>query len=319
MALKPVYYIYGTDDYLVSEAVREIKSGALKGGLESMNYQAFDGKGLTASAVVAAASTLPAFSGMRMVLVRGADSIKAAEEKELIEYAKDPLKSTCLVFVGGAKADRSTAFIKCLNDLGSLKACNRLSDRELSGWIKTEAARQGKTITDGAAAKLIAIAGNNLRDIKGELDKIILFAGEKAEVDARDVEDAGLDCREETIFGLSDAIGAKDLKTALKIFDKVSGEEPIKVLGAVSRQIRVLLKIKALLRKKVGSQKMPSMLGVPPFALESYLKRSRRFTEKELKGAIRKLAEADIDLKTGRKPQTVVLSKLIIDLSTPGA
>ncbi len=316
MVLKPVYYIYGTDDYLVAEAVREIKSEALKGGMESMNYQVFEGKGLDADGLIAAASTLPAFSDRRVVLVRGADAIKGAEEKELIEYVMDPLTSTCLVFIGGAKAAMSSAFIKCLSDRGYLKACNRLSERELSVWIKKDAAREGKKITDDAAAKLIAIAGNNLREIKNELDKIMLFALDKPVVEASDVEDAGLDCREETIFGLSDAIGDKDLKTALKILDKVSGEEPIKVLGAVSRQIRILLNIKALTRKKVDSRKMPQLLGVPPFALDDYLKRSRRFTEKELKGAVRKLAEADMDLKTGRKPQTVVLSKLIIDLSS---
>jgi DNA polymerase-3 subunit delta len=316
MVLKPVYYIYGTDDYLVAEAVSEIKSEALKGGMESMNYQVFDGKGLPVAGLIAAASTLPAFSDKRVVLVRGADAIKAAEEKELIEYVTDPLASTCLIFIGGAKAAMSSAFIKCLKDRGYLKACNRLSERELLVWIKKEAAREGKKITDDAAAKLIAIAGNNLREIKSELDKIMLFALEKPVVEAGDVEDAGLDCREETIFGLSDAIGAKDLLTALKILDKVSGEEPIKVLGAVSRQIRILLNIKVMARKKVDSRKMPQLLGVPPFALDDYIKRSRRFTEKELKGAVRKLAEADIDLKTGRKPQTVVLSKLVIDLST---
>lgn len=316
MVLKPVYYIYGTDDYLVAEAVEEIKSEALKGGMESMNYQVFDGKGLIASSVIAAASTLPAFSDRRVVVVRGADAIKAAEGKELIGYIEDPSESTCLIFVGGPKADRSSAFIKSLSEGGFLKACNRLPERELSVWIKKEAARQGKKITDGAVARLIAIAGNNLREIKNELDKIILFALDKPEVEASDVEDAGLDCREETIFGLSDAIGARDLKTALKILDKVSGEEPIKVLGAVSRQIRVLLNIKAMTRKKVEGRKMPQLIGVPPFALDKYLKSSRRFTEKELKDAVRKLAEADKDLKTGRKPQTVVLSKLIIDLST---
>ncbi len=315
MTLKPIYYIYGTDDYLVAEAVEEIKSEALKGGMESMNYQVFDGRGLDSGALVAAASTLPAFSERRVVLVRGADAIKAAVEKELIGYVADPSPSTCLIFVGGAKADKTSAFIKCLSERGYIKACNRLSERDLAAWIRKEAAAKGKKITDGAVSKLIAIAGNNLREVRSELEKIMLFALDKPEVDSGDVEDAGLDCREETIFGLADAIGAKDLKTALRIFDKVSGEEPLKVLGAISRQMRVLLNIKALTRKKVEGRRLPQLLGVPPFALDNYLKRSRRFTEKELVGAVKRLAEADMDLKTGRKPQSVVLSKLIIDLS----
>jgi len=316
MTLKPVYYIYGTDDYLVAEAVERIKSEALGGGMESMNYQVFDGKGIDAAALISAASTLPAFSARRVVLVRAADAIKAAEAKELINYIEDPSPSTCLIFVGGAKADKTSAFVKRLRDLGCLTACNRLTERELAVWIKKEVAAQGRKITDGAVAKLILIAGNNLREVKGELEKIMLFALDKPEIESADVEDAGLDCREETIFGLSDAIGAKDLKTALKILDKISGEDPLKVLGAVSRQIRILLHIKALARKKIPGRNMPQLLGVPPFTLDKYLAGSRRFTEKELRGAVGKLAEADMDLKTGRKPQSVVLSRLIIDLST---
>lgn len=314
MTLKPVYYIYGTDDYLIDEAVGEIRS-VVRGGFESMNCHVFEGKGLDASEVVAAASTLPAFSDKRVVIVKGAESIKEAVQKELIPYIQDPLSSTCLVFVSLAgKVDKNSLFIKCLNEKGYLKALNRLSERELALRVRKEAGRQGKSISDGAVDKLIATAGDRLRDVKGELDKIILFAGEKSEIDARDVEDAGLDCREETIFGLSDAIGTKDVKSALRIFDKISAEEPLKVLGAISRQIRILLKIKALQRKKTSSQAMPSILGVPPFSLESYVKRSRHFTEKELESAIRKLSRADIDLKTGRRPESIVLPSLIMEL-----
>lgn len=313
--LKPVYYIYGAEDYLAEEALNEIKSSSLKGGFESMNYHAYDGKSASPEDVISVASTFPAFSERRVVVLKNAESIKAAQEKEYYEYIKNPSPFACLVFMSGtAKIDKSADFFRLLDKKGYLKACGRLHERDLLLWIKKEAKGQGKEITDTVARKLLLIAGDRLREVKGELDKIILFAGEKRTVDDSDVEEAGLDCREETIFNLSDAIGSKDLKRALKVFGKVSGEEPVKVLGAISRQIRILLKLKALIKKGVIGPRLAGAVGVPPFHLEGYVKRSRCFTERELKNAILTLKAADTDLKTGRMPGKFILSRLIMNL-----
>lgn len=312
--LKPVYYIYGTDDYLIEEAIESIKKEALTGVFASMNYHQFEGKSADASDVIAAALTLPAFADKRVVLIRGAENLKAPQQKELIPYINKPSETTCLIFLADTgKIDKGSAFIKALTDGGYLKACNRMYEEELAVWVRKEAKKEGKSISETAARKLVEIAGTRLRDVRGELDKLVLFVGDKTAIDDKDVEDSGLDCREETIFGLSDAIGAKDLKKALKIYGKISGE-PLMVLGAISRQIRILLKIKIFLGKGVSSQKLPSMLGLFPKYTDDYIRRSKRFTLKELKGAIDRLKEADSDFKSGRMPQHMVLPKLIMDL-----
>lgn len=317
--MRPVYYFFGTDDYLMEDAFDKIKKEALSGGFADMNYHVYEGKSLEASELASTASTMPAFAEWRLIVVKGAESIKAAQEKVLAGYVKDPNPTTCLVFLShDAKADRSSVLVKALEEKGFLKACNRLGDNELLRWIREEAARQGKKIAPSAAAKLLETTGNRLRDVKGELDKIVLFVGEKAEIDDKDVEESGLDCREESIFGLSDAIGKKDVKAAFRVYERVSGEEPIKVLGAISRQMRTLLKIKSFLRKGEPPQKLPGLVGLFPKHADDYVRRSRLFTERELVDAISKLSRADMDFKTGRTPQTVVLPRLIIELCGKG-
>ena len=319
MALKPVYYFFGTDDYLMEDAFEKIRKEALTGGFASMNYHVYEGKTLDAGELVSTASTMPAFAEWRLIVVKGAESLKAAQAKTLVEYVKDPSPTTCLVFLSSeAKADRASSFIKTLEEKGFLKACNRLGDNELLRWIKEDAARQGKKISQSAAAKLLQTAGNRLRDIKGELDKIVLFVGDKEEIDDKDVEESGLDCREESIFGLSDAIGRKDVKAAFRVYERVSGEEPIKVLGAVSRQMRTLLKIKSFLRKGEPASKLPSLVGLFPKHADDFVRRSRLFTERELIDAITKLSKADTDFKTGRAPVAVVLPRLIMELCGKG-
>ncbi len=312
--LKPIYYICGTDDYLIEESVSAIRKKAISGGFESMNYHSFEGKGLDVPELLAAASTMPAFSDWRLVVVKDAGAIKADETKALLGYIENPSPTTCLVFIAEGKPEKASALYKALDKKGYVEAHNRLSDGELAGWVVKEAGRLGKSITQGAAHKLVLIAGTRLRDVKGELDKVALFAGEKKQIDESDVEDSGLDCREESIYGLSGAIGMKDVKKAFKVYEKVSDEPPVMVLGSIARQIRMIYRAKALLKKGVQGRAMPSALGVYPKYADEYVRMSRLFTEKELTRAISALNAADIDLKTSRLPQATVLPKLILEL-----
>ena len=113
--LKPIYYICGTDDYLMEQAVSAIRKEALTPGFETMNYDSFEGKGLDPSAVMSAASTMPAFSDKRLVLVRDAGSIKAPEAAAFARYFDDPCPSTTLVFIAEGKPVKTGSLYKALS------------------------------------------------------------------------------------------------------------------------------------------------------------------------------------------------------------
>ena len=298
--IKPIYYFCGADDYRIEEAVRSIREEVLTGGFESMNLHTFEGKGLDPGALVAACSTMPAFAEKRLVIVTGAGAIKADEARALLGYVEDPSPTTCLVFVAGgekpAKGEKAGVLYKALDNLGFVTVYDRLSERELVGWVVKEAKRQGKAITPAAASKLVLIAGTRLRDVKGELDKVVLFAGDKPGIDETDVEDSGLDCREETIFALSDAIGARDVKKAFAVYGMVSDKEPVMVLGSIARQIRMLISAKSLILKGTPSNAFAARLGVYPKYADDYARRSRLFTMGELTRAMSALFAADTEL-----------------------
>ncbi len=314
--LKPAYYLYGTDDYLIEDAVLWLRNEAIgHGGFSSLNYHAYDGKSSDAEEIVSTASTFPAFSEKRFVFVKSAELIKEASSQRLCKYLERPLESTCLVFASGeAKLDAKASLVSAVSDVGTVKAFNRLDEAGLVVWIKKEARKQGKEITDSAARRLASIAGTRLRDVKSELDKIILYALDSGTIENKDVEDAGIDCKEETIFALSDAIGAKDLKKALKVYSKLSGEEPLKLLGAIARQIRILLKLKSSQARGEASSSSASSLGIPQFYIGKYINMSRNFTSNELVRAIDALKSADTGLKTSRMPDGMVIERLLFTL-----
>lgn len=314
--LKPVYYFYGPEDFLIEEAVKTLKKEALTGGFEDLNYQSFDRENLDPTAILTAAETLPAFSDKRVVLVRDAENLKKDSIEALTEYIKRPSPSTCLVFVSNdTKIDKGSEFFSLLSEKGYLRPFYRLKRPEALTWIKKETAGYGKEISKSAAEKLIDLSGEGLRDIKGELEKIILFIGEKKTIEDSDVQDAGLDLKEETVFSLSDSIGSRDAKTALRIYSKLSNEAAPRLLTSIARQIRILLKVKALLRKRAPRERIAALAGVPPWQIDGYIRRSASFkTEGELKRALLRLREADSMLKTGRVPEKVLISRMIMEL-----
>jgi DNA polymerase-3 subunit delta len=252
---------------------------------------------------------------MRLVVIYDADSLKADKVDKFLEYLEDPAPTTCLVFTASTwKGIKGSGLYNSVSKKGSVKAFNRLSEGELARWIKDEAARQGKKLTHEAVEKLLSIAGGGLRDIKGELDKVVIFAGPREVVDADCVESVGSEVRGETSFDLADAIGRKDAAEALRIFSKISAEEPLKILGAVTRQIRILLKLKALLKKRVEQRELPALVGVPFKYLKGYLASSSRFTEEDLMRAFGMLRGVDLELKSSPVPGRLIMSRLIVDL-----
>lgn len=323
-----VCYFYGAEDLLLEEAVNAIKAKALSGGLESFNLQVFDRATLDASKIVAAAQTLPAFSEKRVVIVKDAEAIKSKDEEGVkskneeifCEYLKNPSPGTCLIFISGKekldkpKSGKESGFMQAVRERGVIRAFNTLNEGELRAWIKKTALSMGKSVTPDATQKLMEFSSGKLRELKAELEKIALFAGEKPEIDANDVDAAGLDCKEEDAFALAKALGEKNLPKAMKMYEKVSAEEPVKILGALSWHMRALFKVKLLSEKRVSFKEISDATRLFGDRLAKYLEMSKSFSVPELASAIRKLQATDTGLKTGQLPQGVLLSKLIIEL-----
>lgn len=314
VGLKPVYYFYGEEELLIEEEVARIKKGALAGGLEEFNYNRYYGPFVDPTELINVAMTLPMMAPRRMILVKEAEGLKADKAKAMAVYLEDPSPTTCLVFVS-TKIDKRSKLYKIIDKKGVARAFYPLKDHALRGWIKKEAAGEGKTITIDAVTRLIAIAGPGLKSIRGELTKIVLFVGKAKEITLEDVEAAGIDVKERTIFELSDAIGSKDVRRALGISEKLSSEPPLMVLSAIARHMRIIIKTKALVAAGVPGDKIAYQVGTFPKYVNQYIKGAAAFGEEELKRAFRLLAVADRDFKGGSTlPPGVVMTRLVLSL-----
>lgn len=313
--MKPLYYICGTDDYLKKEALKEIRSKVLTPGMEDLNFEEFSGRSVNTDEVVKACYTMPFMTGSRVVLLSGEETFKGDKVEPILEYLEDPSPDTCLVIVGGAKAPpKTTRLAKAIGKVGEVKVCNHLSGDKLKRWVLDFVNSEGMTISPVAVDKFLGNTGSSLREVKSELTKLIIFASGKSEITEADVDECGIDIQEKSIFELADSIGSKDISKALKVLKSLSREPLPLLLGSISRQFRILLMVKSLSQRGVPPKEMARIIGMSPYYFDNYIKRSRHFTLKELRGAIGLLRGADIDFKSGRLPESVILPSLVTEL-----
>ncbi len=310
----PVYYFYGDEDLLIEEAVSAIKQKYLSPGFESMNLQVYEGSSLNAVEAIGVASTMPAFSEMRIVIIAGAESMKAAEQKAMLAYVKDPSPSTALIFFARTyKVNKTAALFKYINSKRWTKLFRELSEVEAQRWAENYAAKYDKKISGGGARRLIDITGTRLRDLRGELDKLISYVGAADLIEEQDVQHSALSIKDDTAFDLADAMAGKRLGAALALLKILSSEEPLMVIGALGWHFRQLLRVKSLTGQGLDPYKLSGRLRVSGAKLNRYLAGCRNFSEIELLGVIRGLGAADTAIKTGQLPGEMALLRLVMN------
>lgn len=263
--ISPLYLVTGdkrgprkdsfeVDDYLVDQAVAALKAAVLGADADgAFNYDLLYGDETDASEILAKAGETPAFAPHRLVLVKAADKLPAAQGEGLLEYVDEPCETTALVFVAGKKLDERRKFTQALYKQAAFIDCSPPPDGQLSAWITAEAKGLGLALNGEAvlllkemAASLKDMAGGSLYLVRRELEKLAAYvpAGRvagPADVQALKGMEPGA-----SVFDLTGAIAARDRGRALRILARnlEAGEDPLRILGALAWQYRRIWKSK---------------------------------------------------------------------------
>ncbi|NMC72781.1 MAG: DNA polymerase III subunit delta [Geobacteraceae bacterium] len=314
-AVRPIYYLFGDEPYLMEKCVRRLQERLLTPDLRDFNLTIFYGSESRGEEIAEAAATLPMFASWRVVLVKNADALSASSLETLTGYLRNPSPSTCLVFQGSTIDQRKKFFIE-MKKRGGLVEFKRLYDNQLPAFIRGEASALGKKV-EGAAAEMLAyLVGNNLQELVSELEKGVLYAGNRDVITVDDIRAVVSHTRVNTVFELTDALGEKKLDRALRNLDTLlrGGEAPLLVLAMMARHYRQVWKVRELREKKMPAQEIGKAAGIPPYFLQGIIRQSDNYSVPELRRVFRKMSDADTILKTGRGKPGVYLESLVLDI-----
>ena len=252
-------------------------------------------------------------------------------------YVKDPNPDALLIFVADhisipADARRmdmtdKDRFERIRDTLGAfcgIVEFARVDEDEGTKWVLDTCAQNGVKIDRDAAHELVDALGADMMLVAGELEKLTLYVGEKKQITPADVETLVLAAKQRSLYELTDAISAKDRKRALEMLDAIlaSGDGEDAAIGHLYMLARTFRQMLVVLEKNVRDsrtiwQALWQGFRVPPFAAEDLIKQARRYkSRRDLTRAIRRVAQADVELRSSPASKRLVLERLIIDLAS---
>lgn len=314
-SLEPVYVLVGTERLLIERAADAVRKVVDEDGVPGFNVELFDGKGLEASKVIAAARTLPMMADRRFVLIRHADAMSPSEQNALAAYLEDPSESACLV-VTASKLDGRAKLAKTAKKRGFLVDAKPLRGRELRAFVRAEAKGRGHVIAGDAIETLLDAAGDDLATLDDAVERLSLFVGAGQRIGTDEVLACVTRVRVDSIWSLVDAIGMKDRKKGMAAAHSLLAdrEPPLRLLAMAARQLRIVARMREALSEGLRPQEAARRAGAPPFKANDLTHSARQFTADSLGEAFRLIAEADMALKSSKRPGDVILQDAVMAL-----
>ncbi len=317
--LAPVYFFFGEEVYLIEDLVRCIIEKGIDPSTKDFNFDVLQAEETDGSTVVSVASSFPMMAERRIVIVKSVQRLSTSDKKRVLEYAKAPSESTVLVLTAG-KVDRRQSFYAGLSKIAHWVECKVLYENQAVDWLKHHLKNSGISISHEGATMMVQQTGASLWNLQNESDKLLTYAWGEKQLDISHVAAVVGFSRQFNAWEFSDAVGRKDLQTALKLMEKLleAGQSPTGLIITLCRRILLLLQMRLMLDRGMSQNAVDQALGLRPFFSRMYVEQVRKYTQGELESGLKLLLMADVRFKTGYWEPVLGLSVVLHSLIRRG-
>lgn len=313
----PLLYLYGEEQFLLARSLKRLLDAAIPEDARDFNLTVFHPREFAAEKLLDTVRTYPVFSARRVVVVRDAHQLAAAELDGLQSYLLDPLPESLLVFCA-EKIDARRKFFVDFKKHGELIEFKKLYDNQMPAAIRDLARQEGITLTDAALALFCRRVDASLQDAHAELGKLAIFLGESRLADVADVEAVVIGTRQESVFALNDAIGDRQGLRAVELVGRLldEGTPALVVLSMMVRHMRNLGKIREMVAQKRAKAEIAKGAGVNPYFLDGLIRQSRNFPAERMRKIFELLLATDMALKSAGAHPEALLEKVVLSICT---
>lgn len=308
-AFRPVYLLYGDEPYLVGNYKKRLREAIA--GDDTMNFNYFEGKNPDVREIISLADTMPFFAERRLILIDGSGFFKSAPE-DLVNYLPQMPDTTCMIFCE-SEVDKRNRLYKKVKDMGYAAELNKQDTAQLMKWAAGILAKDGKKITKPVMEYFLERTGDDMENIRTELEKLICYAMDRDVITKEDVEAVGTVHVSNRIFEMVSAIVAGNTKKAMELYEDLLTlkEPPMRILFLIARQFNQILQAKELLAAGCGKGDLASRMKVPPFAAGKLITQARAFSKEQILSYVELCVESEEAVKTGRLTDRLAVELLI--------
>lgn len=323
-----IIFLYGSDTFRSQQKLKEIKRNFQeKVDADSSSISTLDGAKISLKEISEQISTGSLFVKKRLLIIE--DFFNNKQEKiftELKNYLEkqklsDLKEGNVIIFIDEElntknfplKAKAKDLF-KFLSEQELSQEFKSLSSAQLTNFIRDKFANENRKISAAAISELITRYQGDLWQINNEIKKLINYT-KLEQIEISHLEDVGSRTHGENIFSLTDILGQRNKKSAVKIFEEQisAGVSPDQLLAMMIRHFKILIQVKSFDGKKSPSL-IASELKLHPFIVTKAVNQAKNFSSEELKNFFNNLIFLDYANKTGQKDLMNGLTLMLVSL-----
>lgn len=304
--------VYGEEDYYRQQIVTALPE-ALFQGVDSADraITSFD-KDTDLNELASIINTYPFFSGQSLVVLKDEKLLAAKAESEARKQQLDKLADIlsdipdyCTVLVSASKLDKRTKLFKALKKTALMCECTSIKLNNLSQWLDGQAAAYGARWSFDAVGKIIEylqpVDKIPLKLLQQEIAKLAVYAGERREWTAEDVESIFSALPEASSFAIINALGKRNLPEVLVLLaaEKKKGTNVLPLCALITFKLRQMLQYVELAGRGFDYKGIVAELKLNPYVAKNLQREVRGFTAQALTKALLELAQLNIDLRKG--------------------
>ncbi|MBK1405756.1 MULTISPECIES: DNA polymerase III subunit delta [Staphylococcus] len=317
--------IYGEVPELVEKKSNEIVESYLNEKKDDFNYVKYNLYDTSFNQIIEEALTMPFISEKKAIVVKNAfifTGEKVSKDiqpnnEQVNEFLEKYDGENFIIFeVYQNKLDERKKITKTLKKTSKLAKVEQMSEQEIKNWIKNKLYENFKDIKQDALDLFIELTGINFNIVSQELEKIILFLGERTTINKKDVEEIINRSLEQNVFLLTEYIQKGEKYKAIQLIKDliVMKEEPIKLLALITSNYRLYYQCKILSRKGYSGQQIAKTINVHPYRVKLALNQVKHYQLTHLLNIIDQCAETDYKLKSSYMDKQLILELFILSL-----
>ncbi len=308
-----VYCLFGEEEYLK----RSYKNRLIQAisGDDTMNVNRFVEKDAEVPAIIDAAETMPFFAEYRLIVIENSGLFKR-EADRLVEYL-DRLPDTTIMIFAESQMDKRSKLYKKVSTVGYAVEMGRQSEKELQTWILRFLKQENKQISGRAMELFMEMVGDDMENIRMELEKLISYVGERTGIMPEDVKMICTPQVSGQIFDMIAAVAARRQQEALRLYyDLLTMKEPpMRILFLIARQFNQLLQVKEAAAKSRDKVVIAKACGLTPYVAGKMISLSGNFSREVLLSYLQLCVQTEEDVKSGRLTDRLAVELLIIQFS----
>lgn len=313
--LPSLIYLYGEEAFLLDETLNRLITAVVDESARDFNLMVVSGKDVDPTGLMDTARTFPVFAAQRMIVVKQAQQLTAAQLEILSHYIAEPVAECCLVFCAD-KIDKRKKFFQTFKKKGELVEFKPLYANKIPAFVRDRVRQMDKQFSEDGLELFCKRVGTNLSEIVTELNKVCSYCGDVRLIDAPDVAAVVSDARIDSVFDLTDAIGEKDLSRTLVLLERLQeeGEAPLKILAMITRHFRQLWKTRSLLEQHASQQDIARTVKINPYFVQQIVRQSKKFSLTHYPRAFELFIRLDLALKSSGAHPQALLQQMAMDL-----